>query len=513
MPRPMQSYAVAQQHATTHDSTPVRIMVVEDEGIVALDLVSTLRRLGYVVDNAVASGEEAITAAAASHPDLVLMDIRLAGKMDGIAAAESITRSQGAPIIFLTAHSDDDTLRRAKAVEPYSYLVKPFRAADLRCAIEVTLHRHASQRRLREQEAWLRATLNSIHEGVVTTDATDVVQFLNPVAETLTGWSATDAYQRKLNQIVQLVSDTTGVAIEFDEDLTQHEHALKHRQGGQRAVESSAAVIRTELGTTLGRVIVLRDVTERRAAIRQVQQLNSQLEQRVQERTAELESANRDLQAITYSMAHDLRSPLRAIDGYSQCITEDYSKQLGDKGSMQLARLRAATVRMADLIDGLLELARISRSECRREPVDLSALAKNICSDLHAGSPDRTVDVDIQPSVTAIGDRHLLHVVLENLLGNAWKFTAHAELSRVEFGTHQENGRTIYFVRDNGVGFAMQDAGQLYNAFSRLHGTQFPGNGVGLAIVERALRRMNGHIWSHSEPGRGATFYFALDTQ
>jgi light-regulated signal transduction histidine kinase (bacteriophytochrome) len=278
-------------------------------------------------------------------------------------------------------------------------------------------------------------------------------------------------------------------------------------------VESSAAVIRTELGATLGRVIVLRDVTERRAAIRQVQQLNSQLEQRVQERTAELESANRDLQAITYSMAHDLRSPLRAIDGYSQCITEDYSKQLGDKGSMQLSRLRAAAARMADLIDGLLELARISRSECRRESVDLSALAQEICTDLRAGSPDRTVEVAIQPDMSAIGDRHLLHVVLENLLGNAWKFTVHAELSRVEFGTHQESGRTIYFVRDNGVGFAMQDAGQLYNAFSRLHGTQFPGNGVGLAIVERALRRMNGHIWSHSEPGRGATFYFALDTQ
>jgi light-regulated signal transduction histidine kinase (bacteriophytochrome) len=265
------------------------------------------------------------------------------------------------------------------------------------------------------------------------------------------------------------------------------------------------------LGATLGRVILLRDVTERRAAIRQVQQLNSELEHRVQERTAELESANRDLQAITYSMAHDLRSPLRAIDGYSQCITEDYAKELGDKGSMQLTRLRAATARMADLIDGLLELARISRTECRREPVDLSALAKDICSDLRAGSSDRTVDVAIRPNITATGDRHLLHIVIENLLGNAWKFTEHAALARIEFGTHQENGRTIYFVRDNGVGFAMQDAGQLYSAFSRLHGTQFPGNGVGLAIVERALRRMNGHIWAHSEPGHGATFYFALD--
>lgn len=509
MHRSMQSAATQPPH---DDQARVRVMVVEDEGIVALDLVTTLRRLGYDVDNAVASGEEAIVCAGQQRPDLVLMDIRLAGKLDGIAAAEAITHSLDVPIVFLTAHSDDDTLRRAKAVEPYSYLVKPYRAADLRCAIEVTLHRHQSLCRLREQEALLRATLNSIHDGVVTTDAADNVHFVNPVAETLTGWPAGDAYRQRLNNIVQLISATTGTPVELNEGLTHNdEQALKHKDGGVHEVEPSAALIRTEFGATLGRVIVLRDVTERRAAIRQIQKLNGELEQRVQERTAELESANRDLQAITYSMAHDLRAPLRAIDGYSQCITEDHAEQLGDKGVMHLARLRAAAARMSNLIDGLLELARISRTECRRETVDLSTLAHDLCSDLRAGSPDRTVEAAIQPGITAVGDRHLLYVVLENLLGNAWKFTAHADFPRIEFGTHREGGRTIYFVRDNGVGFAMQDATQLYSAFSRLHGTQFPGNGVGLAIVERALRRMNGHIWSHSEPGLGATFYFALE--
>jgi PAS domain S-box-containing protein len=512
MQRPTQSNAVAQPYPPIMDAPRVRIMVVEDEGIVALDLVTTLKRLGYDVNGSVATGEEAIATAIRLRPDLILMDIRLAGELDGIAAAESIGKSLGVPVIFLTAHSDDDTLRRAKAVEPYSYLVKPYRAADLRCAIEVTLYRHESQVRLREQEAWLRATLNSIHDGIVTTDPEDRVRFLNPVAETLTGWTSADAYKRRLDEIVQLINVTTGIPIQLEEGLLQQdEHVLKHPQGETRAVEPSAAVIRTGQGSALGRVVVLRDVTERRAAIRQMQQLNSELERRVQARTAELENANRDLQALTYSMAHDLRAPLRAINGYSQCVIEDYSELLGEEGAMQLVRVRTATERMSDLIDGLLELARISRTECNRQTLNLSALATELTADLIAGSAGREVEVVIQPNVFATGDRHLLHVVLENLLDNAWKFTSPVSNARVEFGSQTDDGRVIYFVRDNGVGFTMNDTLQMYSAFSRLHGAQFPGNGVGLAIVERALRRMGGHIWAQSEPGHGATFFFALD--
>jgi len=512
MHRPTLSRALAKSDATPLDDPRTGILVVEDEGIVALDLVTTLKRIGYEVTGSVASGEDAIAAARRLHPSLVLMDIRLAGEMDGIAAADAITRTLGIPVIFLTAHSDDETLRRAKAVEPYSYLVKPYRAADLRCAIEVTLHRHRSESRVREQEALWRATLSSIHEGVVTTDADDNVQFINPVAETLTGWSAADAYQRRLNQVVELISETTGHAIALEDGLAQHdEHVLKSSRGETRSVEPSTAAIRTELGATLGRVIVLRDVTERRVVVRRTQQLNAELERRVQERTAELESANRDLQALTYSMAHDLRTPLRAIRGYSQCLIEDYGGQMDDRSGLHLTRIRTATERMSDLIDGLLELARISKSDCRREDVDLSQLALELCTDLRAASPNRIVGIDIQPDMVGNGDRHLLHIVLENLLANAWKFTAPVPDAHIEFGRLSDNGRLIYFVRDNGVGFEMEDAAQMYNAFARLHGTQFPGNGVGLAIVERALRRMSGHIWAQGEPGHGATFYFVLD--
>ena len=226
----------------------------------------------------------------------------------------------------------------------------------------------------------------------------------------------------------------------------------------------------------------------------------------------ETDAANRELEAFSYSVAHDLRSPLRSIDGFSQAILEDNCDQLDARGKAHFARVRAAAQRMAQLIDDLLSLARVSRVELRREGVSLTATARGIGQRLHESDPARDVEFVVQEGMTAQGDANLLAVVVENLLGNAWKFTSKRPSARIEIGVTAKDGRPAYFVRDDGAGFDMGHATKLFGAFQRLHAdSDFPGTGIGLATVHRIVRKHGGQIWAESEVGRGATFFFTLD--
>lgn len=248
---------------------------------------------------------------------------------------------------------------------------------------------------------------------------------------------------------------------------------------------------------------------ELQAVAEEVSELNAKLEQRVAERTAELRSSNEELEAFVYTVSHDLRAPLRAMNGFSRLLLDSY--QLDARGRDWLFRVRAGAQRMGTMIDELLRLAHLSRVELRHERVDVTGLARGFASELRSAEPQRNVEFVIPENLTASGDPDLLRIVLENLLANAWKFTSTHEQATIEVGVREHDGDTAFFVRDDGVGFDMAYAAQLFKPFQRLHrAAEFDGHGIGLAGVQRIVTRHGGRIWADAKPDRGATFTFTL---
>lgn len=250
---------------------------------------------------------------------------------------------------------------------------------------------------------------------------------------------------------------------------------------------------------------------ERFHLLSEIEQGRLTLEQRVLDRTRQLETVNKELESFCYSVSHDLRSPIRTINGFCQALIEDYFDQIGSEAQDYLQRIQQATLRMDSLIQNLLRLSRLSRGEICQDNIDLSALAREIIGDLQQNYPDQNVTCIIEPQVYGHGDANLLRIVLENLLINAWKFTSKTANPHIEFGSSQVDNQSVYHVVDNGAGFDMNYADQLFGTFQRLHSAdEFPGTGIGLATVQRIIHRHNGRIWAEGVVNHGASFYFTL---
>lgn len=376
-----------------------------------------------------------------------------------------------------------------------------------------------TQAALRESEARLAELVRSAMDAIITINASQRIVLFNHAAEQMFGCSAADAQGQSIERFIpacihqahQKHIQNFGVRGATSRRMGSLGAVQGLRADGQEfPIEASISTM--EAGGQKFFTVILRDISQRLRMEEELRQLNSELEKRVSQRTAELEATNRELEAFCFSVSHDLRAPLRAIGGFSEALEQDTRDHLNAPAREHLQRIRAAAERMGQLIDALLELSRITRTEMHWEPVDLSVLAQTVVSDLRQTSPARPVDVVLQPGLVACGDPHLLRSVLENLLGNAWKFTARTPQPRVEFDASQAaDGSLIFSVRDNGAGFDMEYAGKLFGPFQRLHGrNEYEGTGIGLAVCQRIIQRHGGRIWAEGRPNAGATIRFTL---
>jgi signal transduction histidine kinase len=350
-----------------------RILIVEDEGIIALELAQNLRACGFDVVGSAAEGEPAIELAALAQPDLVLMDISIKGPIDGIEAARRMRLQRDVPVVFLTAYGDSATLERAQRAAPYGYLIKPYRPEELRAVLETALRKHRSQSR-------------------------------------------------------------------------------------------------------------------------------------------SLRAAQEDLEMLRHSVAHNLRAPLRAIDGFAHLLAgEQEGARLGDSGRRLLERVSQSALQMGALVDGLLAFMAVSRRELHPAAVAPDALAREILAERRAEVEGRRAEVLVGVMPTCLADPEMLRAVLEQLVGNALKFSSKRDRPRIEIGACEEDGMTVYYVRDNGVGFDMRHYGKLFGLYESLHAPgEFEGAGVGLAVARRIVERHGGELWAEAVPGAGATFCFSL---
>ncbi len=372
---------------------------------------------------------------------------------------------------------------------------------------------HRSFADLRASERRVRLLLDSTAEAILGLDREGRCTFVNPACMRLLGHQTSDelvgqdiydiigppksavepAAVEQCQVLKTSVSDKVGHS---DQDM------FWSADGRAIPVEWWSHPIRAN-GEAEGSVVAFIDISKRKSAEREIRNYRDNLEKLVAERTEALES-------FSYSVSHDLRSPLRSINGFSQLLLEDQDESLNEEGREYLTRIMAASRRMGQLIDDLLHLSRLSRHDMKIEEVDLSQLAMEVVESLKQQAPERTVDVIVRPAMSVTGDPGLLRIMLENLLGNAWKYTSKRDDARIEFGRKVIDGQIGYYVSDNGVGFDMQYADKLFGAFQRLHGDEFEGTGIGLVIVQRIVRRHGGSIRAEGARGEGATFYFTL---
>ncbi len=488
-----------------------RILIVEDESIVAFNLQQRLTQLGYEVPHVAVSGRQSLDLVSQSRPDLVLMDIHIEGEMDGIEVAARLNENHPVPVIYLTAYSEDSTLERARKTRPYGYLIKPFSERELHATIQMALERHAVEEALAENRRLLQQALDAASMGILELNASTRDMTINPRTAVLLDKPAGQALT--LDDFLAGIDekDRNGVAARFNEALTplkqfSEEFRLMTKLKPERWIKIDASALGSQRVSG-----VLQDISAQKHAEVRLKKLNEGLENLVSERTNELRESLKELETFSYSVAHDLRSPIRAIAGLSNVLLEEHRSQLGEEGVKLIARIAAKSTQMGNLIDALLNLSRLSTVTPEMSDVNLSSIAAEIIEQQMETEPERVANVYIAPDLRAHGDPVLVRSVLDNLLRNAWKFCAKREVTRIEVGHEQQQGHDVFFVRDNGCGFDMAMADQLFSPFRRLHSeAEFKGTGIGLSIVQRIAARHGGRVWVQAVPDKGATFYFTL---
>ncbi len=486
------------------------VLVVEDERIVARDLQLSLNDLGYRVPVTVASADEAIRAASDTCPDLVLMDMRIKGDVDGIETAHLLRTRFGVPVVYLTAYADDHTLARAKRTEPYGYLLKPIKLEELKSAVEIALYKHATDRRLRDRERWFSTTLRSIGDAVISTDAARHVTFMNPVAETLTGWRADDAKGRPLADVVRLFDERTRAEIENPVGQAMREGgvirvdaSLQRKQGDARHVVDSSSPIVDEAGGLMGAVVVLQDVSDQR-----------QLQQR-----AELSDRLTSLGTLAAGVAHEINNPLAAVMTNLQVSLSDLERRMrsGADGDRDLYASMSEALqgarRIKDIVADMLAFSRPTTRASQWVELKPAALwALRMTS--HELMQRARIVVDIGERQLVAADETRLGQVLVNLLLNA----AHAieegcpEQNEVRISSRvsgDQGEHIVLEVADTGSGMTLEVLKRMFDPFFTTKEVG-RGTGLGLAICHGIVKAWGGTIEADSVVGHGTTFRVTL---
>ena len=376
--------------------------------------------------------------------------------------------------------------------------------------------RQKTEQALAKSKAQFEAMFNSIPDAVMFADIDRRIIMINPAVHSMFGYSdqelignTTDIlYADKADYIDQgRRRFRTGP----DSEYGAYEVKYKRKDGSVFWSESLGTQVKNAEGKIIGFIGLFRDISDRKKTEGELVKYREHLEELVKERTVALENSNKELESYSYSIAHDLRAPLRSIIGFSQIILEDTRDKLDDTDKEHLQRIVKSAAHMAELIDDILKLSRVSRSEMQLTNVNLSNICLEISNALCESNPERQVEWNIQPDVEVRGDHHLLYIVMSNLLNNSWKFTQQKPLAQIEFGCKDQAGENVFYVRDNGVGFDMKYSDKIFRLFQRLHhSTDYEGTGVGLATVQRIINRHNGWVKIEGNIGKGATVYFSI---
>jgi len=526
-----------------------KILVVEDERVVALSIQNRLESLGYTVTANVISAEAAIAGIPQNPPDLVLMDIRLKGKIDGIKAAAKMRQQFQLPVVYLTAYNDEETLERAKLTEPYGYLLKPFESKDLATTIEVALYKHKMEQQLREREQWLATTLKSIGDAVITTDPQRAITFMNPVAEALTKWTQQDALGQDLNQIFLTINETTReaipnpvtVSLQTGKTVTIENHTLLiNKEGKEIPIDDSAAPIKNDSEKILGAVLVFHDVIEQRQIQALLKRTNADLEQRVAESTAQLRQQNQQLEAeiarrqqleeelrvalarerelsqlksrIVATVSHEYRTPLTTILSSTEMLQKYSDRLTPEKKQTHFQRVKQSVHHLTNLVNDMIfiEQAGTQALEFNPTPVNVEELVREAIEAVRPKSARKhTLNLICPSECDRILDGNLLRLILDNLLSNAIKYSPEGGLIEVEISPQAQEIRLR--VSDEGIGIPPDDQGKLFKAFYRASNIGItPGVGLGLVIVKECVELHQGRVEVESEVGAGTTFTIIL---
>jgi PAS domain S-box-containing protein len=524
-----------------------KILVVDDDKNNVSYLETLFRAQGFHVTTA-DNGAKALDSARKDPPDIIISDI-LMPVMDGFMLCrqwKNDSRLKNIPFVFYTAtYTDPKDEKLANDLGADLFIIKPQEPdvlldivqkvmADRKPEIiektpeveipeeEVlkeynkTLFRklekkidelETANQTIKESETKYRSLIETTNTGFAIIDVEGKVLDANKeyirlsghnilqqiIGRKVTGWTAGHDRARNAEKVKECLKQGFVRDLEID---------YVDKDGRVMPVEINATAVEMTGGTVI--MTLCRDITERKKAEDEIRHLNESLEQRVRERTTELE-------AFSYSVSHDLRAPLRAIDGFSQALLEDYENRLDAQGKDYLTRIRTSTRLMAELIEDLLKLSRITRTDMDIVPVNMTRMAQSIIYELQKSHPQRIVNIKIAGSLEDSADPRLIRIVLENLLGNAWKFTGKKTIAEIEFGSTKKDNKKVYFIRDNGAGFDMEYAERIFAPFQRLHNVEeYPGTGIGLATVRRIINRHGGTVRAEGVPGQGATFYFTL---